>query len=229
MKNYFKLSVSCEPKVIGVNNGVCQGNIIWKKFASKTSEKIITDYFSLKKFINNQPFIEPIDFEIEYVEAYKNAKMTDFFMYSPALFGVSYFITKKVVGILLKFNLPLSTFIPVSIYHKGVKYEYYAFYVAVHYREDSLDFLKSIFFDGIGFEKTKIITFNSKEDYLKNRFVGAEVIAFNKRFDTDLDLFKMLWSGKSYYISENLKRALEQAEVTGISIEDPINPKLHLA
>lgn len=226
MSKYFELSGSWEPKVIGVNNGVCQGNIIWKKFEHKESEKKIMNYFSLKKLINNGPAIEPIDFEIEYVEAYKGAKMTDFFMFSPALYGISFFVTKKVKDVLSKFKLPLSAFIPVTIFHGEIKYEYYAFYIPVHYRDDSVDFSKSIFFKGSAIVGKTFIQFKNAEEYKNFKSQkSAEKIKFNKKFDNTLDLFETIWGG-GYFISENLKVAIEEVNITGILIREPKSPEL---
>ena len=231
---FYKLSVSSEPKVIGVNNGVYQGNIAWKKFELKNSEKKIKEgYFSLKKHLENKKIIEPIDFEIEYIEALKAAKLTDFFTYSPILWGVNYFVTKKVKDLLGSFKLPLSAFIPANIFHKGIKYEYYAFYVPVHYREDSFDFSNSVFYDGLpnSMKPKQYLNFNSIDDY-RNCKPGtlkqSEKLAFNNNFDNTLDLFDSLYIGKGYIISESLKLAMEEAAVTGIVIREPEEPELVL-
>lgn len=222
---YFKLSVNCEPEIIGVNNGFSQGDIIWKNFNYADSENRIMNYFSIKKFIANNPIIEPRDFTFEYVEAEKKAKMTDFFLFSPMLFGIKHFVTKKVVDLLSKYNLPVHRFIPVNIYHKGVKYEYYALYIAVHYREDSIDFSESVFYDGTEYGAKTYVKLKSVEEYRNYKGLkNFSLIKFNEKFDHTLDLFDMIWG--NHYISETLKLAIEEAELTGIIIREPKNPTL---
>lgn len=228
---YYSLSASPEPKIIGVNNGVYQGIIKWKYFTNSGSEKQILDYFSIKKHISNQATIDPIDFEIEYVEALQSAKMTDFFRFSPALYGVSFFVSKKAMNVLTEFNLPLSTFIPVQIIHRDIYYEYYAFYVAVHYREDAVDFSKSIFYEGTKFSLAprKYLAIKNVTDYKQHKgSISSEKLAYNKKFNFSLDLFDTLFGKVDYYISERLKTAIEQAGLTGVIIKQPEEPVLIL-
>jgi len=225
MNKYFNIVSSPEPSIIGVQNGVCQGNIIWKKFSKKESQREILDYFSLKKFIENNSEITSIDFEIEFVDAYKVAKMTDFFVFSPALYGISFFVSQKVVDILISFKLPLCAFIPVIIYHRDIKHRYYAFYLPSHYRERVVDFKKSIFFKKLDFHKRQEIHFRDIDEYLADRLVYAEKIYFNETFDKSLDLFALVW-GSGYYISESLKIAIESEGLTGIVILEPKEPEL---
>lgn|GEM_PF-1011469 len=224
---YYHLFVSCEPEVIGVNNGFSQGNIIWNKFNYNESENRIMNYFSINKFIKNNQVIEPIDFTFEYVEAEKKAKMTDFFLFSPMLFGVRHFVTKKVVDLLNNFNLPLHKFIPVNIYQQGKRYEYYAFYIATHYREDSINFSESIFYDGTEYGEKTFVKLDNVEEYRNYKGLKKfSQIKFNENFDTSLDLFDMIWG--LHYISEKLKLAIEQAKLTGIVIREPKNPEFIL-
>lgn len=227
---YYSLSGASEPKVIGVNNGVYQGNIIWKKFRNKNSEEIINgSYFSLEKHTENKGMLEAIDFEIEYIEALKSAKMTDFFKYSPKLWGVDFFITKKVKLLLSQFNLPTSAFIPSWIYHREVKYEYYAMYLATHYREDSFDFSKSLFYEGIrhSLQPKIYIKLNDVVDYKNYKGLKTpEKLKYNEKFDPSLDLFDTLCGSGNYYISERLKNEIEVAGITGIVIREPKEPEL---
>ncbi len=221
---YYKLFVNCEPEIIGVDNGFSQGDIIWENFNYADCENRIMNYFSIKKFIKNESVIEPIDFTFEYIEAEKKANMTDFFLFSPMLFGIKHFVTKKVVDVLSKYCLPLHAFIPANIYHRGIKYEYYALYVKVHYREESIDFLKSIFYDGTEYGEKEFVKLKNVEEYKNYRGLkNFSILKFNEKFDPNLDLFG-IWS--NHYISESLKSAMDEAGLTGIVIREPKNPEL---
>jgi len=229
-KKYYKLSHSSDPKIIGVSNGVCQGNIKWKYFHAPKSEELISQYFSLSKFLKHEKKIEPINFEIEYVEAYKTAKLTDLFLFSPALYGVSYFVSSKVKEIFESFKLPISTFIPAVIYHNGNKYHYWAFYIVEQTKYDTVDFQHSKFYKGLTqsiFPK-RYIYFKSFEEYhsYKEDLVAREVIKINKHFNQNLDLHSCIWHPGGYLISEELKLELEKSNLKGLVISEIIHPKL---
>lgn len=223
---YYELSVSSEPKIIGVRNGVNQGKIKWKQFKSKSSEKKIIHFF-LDKLGESLDKIEPIDFEIEYVEAYKTAKMTDFFIFTPALYGVNFLVSNKVVELLKRFHLPIHTYIPAQIYHKDILYQYYGLYIPQYYTKKALVIEKCVFNKGNNVKK-EFITFKKLEDYLnyKENYLSAEKITFNKTVDTTLDLFQSIFFGYSFLISEKLKMAIEEAGVTGLVIQELKSPEI---
>lgn len=223
---YFKLEKNAEPKAIGVRNGVYQGEVKWKSFKNKKTVAEIQEYFSINRYRTNYFEIKPFNFYFEYVEACKGAKMTDFFCFSPALWGVAFFITNTAKVLFCKFNLPVHTYIPVKIYHKEIEYHYWALYIPYSYRFDSIDFNKTIFFSGTLLQGKQFLQFKDEGDWNKNRVFGIEKLFFNDSFDTSLDLFSSSFSGGGYYISERLKIAIEEAGLTGIVIKEPKEPEL---
>jgi hypothetical protein len=229
MKRYYRLGLSSEPKIIGVRNGVHQGEIKWERFANNGMERIISDYFSLEKYQNNIAAIEPIDFEIEHVEAYKLAKMTDIFGYFPKLWGIEYFISDKFKKLLSLFNLPIHSYVPITIVHNSENYSYWGLYIPVSYREDAFNFEKSIFydFDAKYVGKREYINMKNLNDYKAVKFIKPEQIAFNSKFDKALDLFLFLFGGGGYYISEKLRSAIVDGGITGVNIREPKEPTLY--
>ena len=193
------LNGSCEPKVIGVRNGVYQGKIKWNKFKERDSqEKIKTQFFSLDKFWANDGILRPIDFEIEYVEALKSARLTDFVQFTPHLWGASFLVTPEVKKLIEGYNLPPCQFIPASVYHRNVAYDYFAMYIPVHYDASSFDYTKSIFYEGDrhNFSQRiyhKISNINEFESYKGS--LKAEKLTYNKKFDPSLDFFDTLCGG----------------------------------
>ena len=228
MKKYFELTVSCEPEIIGVNNGVCQGNIIWKKFKSKKTIADIHEYFSLKRYRTNLSIIETFSFYLEYVEAYKSAKMTDLFLFSPALWGIKFFVTDTTKNLLKKFKLPVHSYIPVKVYHREREYDYWALYIPCFYDANSIDYKKTIFFKGSEIIGKDFIQFKDKEEWYENKVFGAEKLCFNENFDDSFDLFYSSFGGRGYYISEQLKIAIEEARLSGIVIHETKEPELIL-
>ena len=191
------------------------------------SVSIIENYFSFEKYKINIAKIDPINFEFEYVEAFRSAKMTDFFMFSPAMYGIDFFITTKAKSLLQKYKLPLHTYIPVTIFHKEIEYLYWALYIPSYYNENSFFIEKCIFNKGGLFNK-EIITFKSLEEYVSRKtYFSAERIVYNNTVDLSLDLFLSKFVGARYIISESLKKAIQSEGLTGINIQEPYNPEIY--
>ncbi len=224
---YFKLRGNSDPKIIGVNNGVHQGEIKWRKFANNKAQKIIMEYFSLEKYRKNIEEIESFNFEIQYVEAYRSAKLTDFFRFTPRLWGIEFFVTNEVKELFSQFNLPMHAYIPVNIYHKQKLYNYSALYIPYSYRLDSIDFENSIFFKGNEILGKKYFKFKDEEDWSKNKISQAEKLFFNENFDKSLDLFISSFGGGGYYVSERLKKAIEEHSLTGVRLLEPKDPEIY--
>jgi hypothetical protein len=221
---YYTLSGSSNPQIIGVKNGVYQGEIIWKNFSNKNCEKEIISYF-IKKMNNSLDVIEQINFEIEYVEAYKSAKMTDFFRFTPALYGIVFFVSERVVEIFNNHRLPIHRYIPVNIYHKQIHYKYWALYIPQFYSGEVIAFDKSIFNKGSLLNK-ELISFNDYSEYKRAGYVLIEKLVFNKELDESLDIFLSSFLGHRYFVSEKLKIALEEIEVSGVNIGVSVHPKI---
>lgn len=228
MKKYFQISQSSEPKIIGVRNGVHQGEIVWENFKSNSAENdFLNNLFTLDKFKANQIQPLPEGIEIEYVKAYKMAKMTDIFGFTPALYGISYFISSKFKEVLEKFNLSYVQFIPVHIYQEDNHFEYWAPYISKHYNEENFDFKKSIFYEKTyGANKPIVhVTVNNMVDYISRRFnIEPEVLFYNDKFESNLDLLISL-NCYGFVVSEQLKDTLVEAKITGINIWDS-KPKI---
>ena len=222
MKKYYELSGSSESKIIGVRNGIHQGEIKWKRFKKLESEKKILNYF-ISKMWKSLDTLEPIDFELEYVEAYKSAKMTDFFMFTPALYRVYFLVSEKIIEIFSKHRLPLHTFIPAYVYHKEIKYKYWAFYVPQFHDENFISFDRSVFNKGSLLNK-ELVTFANITDYKKSGYILNERLVFNSKIDSSLDLFSSSLLCHRYLVSEELKEALENGGVTGVEIIEPTRP-----
>ncbi|RYD69605.1 MAG: hypothetical protein EOP53_26905 [Sphingobacteriales bacterium] len=215
-----------DPKVIGVRNGVHQGEINWTRFQNPSGQKTIEDYFSLEKYQRNIDTIEPHPFEIEYVDAHKNAALTHFFGFNPKLWGVEFFVEDKVKALLDKFRLPNHSYIPTNIYQHGKLQHYWALYIPYSYRVESIDFPNSVFFEGSPISGKKLRQFRDFEEWNRNKVFRTEKLAFNANFDSTLELFVTSFAGAGYYISGKLKNAIEETHLTGIIITEPKEPEL---
>ncbi|RYY47076.1 MAG: hypothetical protein EOO06_13165 [Chitinophagaceae bacterium] len=215
-----------DPKVIGVLNGVHQGEISWNRFQNRLEQKAIEGYFSLEKYQRNVDTIDPHPFEIEYVDAYKNATLTHFFGFTPKLWGVEFFLEDRVKNLFDKFKLPNHSYIPTHIYQHGKSHQYWALYIPYSYRPERVDFHNSVFFEGSPITGKKLRQFEDLEEWNRNKVFRTEKLAFNANFDSTLDLFVTSFGGAGYYISGKLKNAIEEANLTGVVITVPKEPEL---
>jgi hypothetical protein len=152
--------------------------------------------------------------------------------------SIGFIISKKLKALFEQFNFPAHRFYPTKIIHKKTEVdEYFLMHIASKYYEDYLDFVdysKSLFLiAGIAKSDPHHITLNSKRDYLdkanqlqndaltKKVFhsIYAEKICFNTNFDESLDCFKAPF-GVRYYISQRLKDALIENNITGCYIHN---------
>jgi hypothetical protein len=222
---FYKLSGSSEPKIIGVRNGIHQGEIKWKKFKDKNAEKIWIKFF-IERMTKSLNVIEDINFEIEYVEAYKMAKVTDFFMFTPALYGIYFFVSEKAKSVLAEYKLPIHEYFPVNIYHKETLYKYWALYIPQFYNHEYLVFNKCVFNKGYAFNKD-LVSYETFEEYKKSEVHNStEKVVFHSKIDKNLDLFRCSFIGYNYIISERLKQSIELAGLTGLLISDKGTPEL---
>lgn len=226
MMKYFKLSLASDPKIIGVQNGIHQGEIKWKKFQDSKVQDTIMEYFSLERYRRNLNEIEPCNFQIEYVEAYKTASLTDFFGFTPHLWGVEFLVTDNVKNLFDQFRLPVHSYIPANVYHKDKLYKYWALYIPYSYRFDSVDFGDTVFFKGSELSGKEYLQFANEEDWNKNKAFGVEKLVFNGKLDSTLDLFATSLSSMGYYISARLKEAIGKAGLTGMAMKEPKEPEL---
>lgn len=95
---------------------------------------------------------------------------------------------------------------------------------------DFIDYQKSIFYETEwGFYKCPILI-NSYEHYLSLKSkansvsfgVEIEKIAMTENFDRSIDMFYILQFDNSIYISERMKKIIEENKITGIKIVDEI-------
>ena len=221
INNYINLSLESEPKIIGVNNGIYQCEILPKKFKNKIQfsklEKI-TESYSFKSEVMRT--IEN-NVKIEYCELLKKAKITDIISFSPYLSPCQFIISEKLYHILVSYKLgEWTSFIPVSMHEKnGKKLEgnFYMFF------QDSLPF------SHINFSKSIYFTINPKEyhkinnlnEYRETLFLDCEKLVLNSNFNNELDFFSIRGMN-GYGISRKLLKKLEEENISGFNIRKKI-------
>lgn len=229
---YYRIRQTGEQEVTGIKDGTAQAehdeNIYtnqeeWKKYYSFLINNWFSrgkqDWFSEKRF-------PPDTFNLE-VKMRKGAFFTDFLSYASSLGrDGDFLVSERLVKILKSVSVPEYQLHNVFVHNHPDK-NYKLFYCPA-LPLDFLDLRNSRFVNDHDIHrKHHIITTPSEYIKLiqKKPFLRCEKISLNKRFGTDLDLFKVSIS-PSWFISERLKEIFEMFEITGVVIQEPVDEQI---
>jgi hypothetical protein len=234
---YYNFDLSWDPKIIGVRNGVSQGNINPKKYKNKSNWDIYNDWFyyerpnvglDRKYFIEKGRFeLKPEEFVVENFTFMKSAKLTDFISHSPAtFFSCPFMVNSKARKFLESLNLPLHKFYSVeNVVYKEQKLDNLYLFCFPSLPLDCFNWNDSVFFKGeilnpsfveikhktLKFENFK--SFQSRED----RIINELRIVYNKDKILNYDIFKDPVSS-NHLVSERFKEMYEKEGLTGADI-----------
>jgi hypothetical protein len=234
MKNYFQIRRSSDPKVIGMKDGSSQAKIDRAGFQSKEKYDEFYNYFFNRKI---NPFweifgrIPAFEVDLECVRLNKRAKLTDFLSYYPEIFGGNYLINIKIIEILNCFNLPNIKLFDVKLFDDDrIRTDYKLLFVEV-LDYDVIDFKKTIFFKGSSIAGKSFFEINDKNEFEKLKDVSSfqvEKLVLTNKFITGLDFFLSKITDPQIFVSERLKKAFEDANVTGVKIVKEIESEIIL-
>lgn len=171
---------------------------------------------------------------IQKFELEKHAKLTD----SLYCFGLSsynnFLVSQKFKNLLERHHLMGHQFIESIVYgHKNITYKYYFFHSSDMHLPELVDYQKSTFYstEWLNNNTRKPITLQNFEEYKylmsldKEAKMGYHLdqIALSESFDHELDLFNLFPLDFDCYISERLKNAFEEENITGVEFEIAAN------
>jgi hypothetical protein len=161
------------------------------------------------------------------------AKPTDLLSFATSITG--FMISKKLKTIFGEFSFPPHRFYPANILHKKIALEGYYFMHIISDYTDFVDYPKSTFITcGFSNSDPQPITLTSKQDYINKakqlqndsfvkqlayRSIQAKEIYFNEKFNKKIDLFQIDRFDINFYISQNLRNALIENEITGCDFQ----------
>lgn len=159
----------------------------------------------------------------------KKAKQTDFLNNLQISGASGFFISQKVKNIFDKYNLMKHKYYPATI--KGWDIPYYWLHLSEPKITHLIDYQKSTFFETKWTLKVNPIKLSSYDDYDslkkdKGASFGVELekIVSKNEYIKSLDMFEFLpFSSSKLYISEKLKAAIEQNQITGLIIKKADN------
>lgn len=218
---YYNLDLAWEPKIIGVRNGVYQVELD-KKAYDKEIYTILESLFISSEFTAKQVYPE-VDFKF-YFKKLKSAKKTSLMSFTPNLKHGYFLVNIETLELLDSFNIQYHKNFEAVIYDsptENLDSDYRLFYCVLQ-DWDVIDFEKSLFISG-GFGNNPEIEHKFKDENEMRNFNGiakVKKLALSKSFDSSLDLFITRLGG--ILVSERLKLALEENNVTGITFNSKV-------
>ena len=220
---YYSFKTDYDPKVIGVKDGMSQVVIHPEEFADLASYQELERFFDFRTYWQRPDHTPPNQFIIEYAKLRSKAKLTDFLGYSPFLMACPFMISGQAKAVFARHCITPSYLFDVFIYDKAgfVTSDYSLFYCPLVGYE-AVDFAKSRFRinRALPFAPDwEYLTFPDHKTYeefvdTKHRIPGIESLVMNETFDSGLDFFYCRLG--RMFMSERLKSAVEEADLTGL-------------
>ncbi|QYF94897.1 double-CXXCG motif protein [Massilia sp. PAMC28688] len=217
--NYFVMRRVSDPRVLGVNNGICQAHIQEDGFHCKDEYTKVMRFLGSNEFWGHRGQIPTMEFDLQCVRLIPKAKLTDFLQYGPVLMLCPFLVSGRVKDLLNQFNAYGTRYWPARVEDSKTAHEYYLSFIE-NIPDDMIDFTRSTFSVGGPVLKKTTHTFADaaeKKEFMKtHRLVDFEEIYLNGTFPADTDFFR--FSNATIMVSERLKLAIEDLKLTGARI-----------
>ncbi|WP_196888988.1 hypothetical protein [Aureivirga sp. CE67] len=234
--NYYSLSIFASELIKDTYNPkykYLSPSKLYSKFTHKNHEDdAFGNTFFFPKDNDNlraDTRIPPHDYKFYDFYVEEGAEQVDDFMGNPDInssFG--FILSAKAKRIFEKFTLPDHKFFPVNVIFNDKSHEYYFLLVAkenqpINYNQSSFVVKKT----------NQDFTLNNYHEYIEIREKRTKNLKnwnkFNIKetkivFDRELDLYSRITVGIDFYLSERLKEAIEEAELSGILILEETKP-----
>lgn len=219
-KKYYQISVSPEPKIIGVKNGVYQVEINHNSLNEDTKYNKFINWFDYKnkKFWSDQGNVKQLDDPCIKGKMLKNALLTDIMGYAPEYHGLHDIYSETYINIIKTFDLSEYSLFDFDI--ENVLEKYYLMFVKTIPTSEII-FSNSIIYTGHKMmNNLKYHPLNSYQNYRDFKEVlplaRFEKIAIPKNY-YGKDILAIQPSSKLFY-SEKLIDFLLDCGITGLQV-----------
>ena len=184
---------------------------------------------SIHQLAEDVPQFSP---NLDHFVLHRSAKPTD--LVSNGLTGFGFIVSDRFKKVLLCFNLPAHEFYPAKILHNRTWLtNYYWLQIGAGMMIDLVDYKASefyvrniakIFKSELGsVEVFSKGDFENKRQELKskdsNLAMWAKKIVMNNSFSKELDMFSMTRFNADTFISDRLKKVIDEAKLTGLEVK----------
>ncbi|MBO9562142.1 MAG: hypothetical protein J7621_05180 [Niastella sp.] len=233
--NYYFIRQPSDKKIVGINDGSVQAEIVESKWKNKKELKRYTEQYilgildSLNRMEKGEVIQPPV---LEHIKVRPGAILTDFLSFSEAYAGGGYLISEKVRKVLEAHHINCRFYNEIGLFHKDKKIEGYSnlHLLPLKYR-DAFSFEHSVFFTGLKLAGKTLQYAKNFDEFTtlqeEGKMLKYEVLALNGAIIGNLDMFTFDMHPR-IYVSERLKEALETAVVTGIRYHEPDEPTLNI-
>jgi len=181
---------------------------------------------SVKKIAIDQfPDFEP---DLNSFKTTPKTKLTDVITVTGLILANGFLVNEKVKQIFERFNLVPNKYFPATVNYKNKSYPYYWWQV-VSDLTDCIDYQISSFkvkrlfkieTDSLRFKDAKELK-DKKLEIGVVRSLIPSTLALNFSFDQSVDLFIIGGFNEDIFVSEKLKRELENQNISGIEFKEP--------
>jgi hypothetical protein len=218
---YYNIRTAWEPSIIGVKNGIYQVEL--DKMAYDSQAYAALESLFIKNVFSANQFNPEIDFKL-FFKKLKSAKKTSIMSFSPNLNHCHFLMKDTIVELFGDFNIQQYKAIETVVYDTPTENvdESYRMLFLVLQDWDVIDFENTVFTTG-GFGKNPKIELSFKNEADLNVYNGitnVKTLSLKSNFDKTLDLFLTRLGGM--FVSDNLRKALESANVTGLKYYNDI-------
>ncbi len=234
---FFRLKRTYEPNVIGLNDAESQVELLRDKFKNKNNFDLFEEtYFVTKDKKLPKPGFSELEFVIEQGHLVKGAKLTEIMYYHPYIMdGGRVLVSTQFLDILKPFNLAPFRLYKLPIFNNRdqlISNDYQIFHMT-EFQFDYIDYVKSTYYFGSKalkqWEPKNFESEDSAKEFLKSYTTvkaGFHILCLNEKFDLKLDMFTLRAGNFDFIISERLKIALENSDLTGLDISECKNPEI---
>jgi hypothetical protein len=233
--NYYFIRQPSDKKIVGINDGSVQAEIVESKWRNKKELKryieqyILGIFDSLDRMEKGEVIQPPV---LEHIKVRPQSILTDFLTFSEAYAGGEYLVSEKVREILKMHHINCRFYDKVGLFHKDRKIEGYSnLHLFPLKSRDAISFEQSVFFTG---QKLTGKTFRYAKNFdefkalqEEGKLLKYEELALNNPVIGNSDMF-IFDTHPRIYVSERLKEAMETAGVTGIKYHEPDEPTLKI-
>ena len=216
MTKFYKVAVVSDREIVGfLNEAACQTEITVDSFTDLESYNYMMKYLGSNYFWEKEIETKELCINIENVDIYPSAKLTDFLRYFPALMHTNYMVSEKVKNIIQKYLFDHIVFWDVKVTSKKEQFSYSLMYIEpIDHSE--INYTESIFYTGNLFARQEVVfsSYNEEKKYReKHHTLTMGVLKLsNKSGIKDIYLID-----GAIYLSENLVNELNNSHATGVN------------
>lgn len=216
---YYKISISCEPSIIGINDAGAQVEILTKpekhSFINENERQYYNNFVEENKkelsraYIDNFALIEPSKIQMIHAsKTRKKVKEVDIMNYRIYVRGFDFVISQRFLDAIEKHKL--SDFNKIKVVVEGFDTVYYLVGFPI-VSPQRFDFVKSVFYDAFSNKKKVFKNYEAYDNY--DGFLDPKKVVLNGVFECHI-----LSIPDGVFFSEKLVNEIEKMDLKAFEV-----------